>query len=228
MRSSSSLRGKLALLLVLAVSAARIGLGFSLNPEPERVGPAQQTPSKMFLSMLQTIADFDGDRLPDQAELISHGFHKDILLSLSSPQMKSLDFSAETQQAGRLLAGDIDQDSDNDLVWVSDQQMTYTALWLNNGIGEFTFINNPAAYTAEIQRLVVRERNTNLLTSLAGSWLSVISTSPSTVLARPKDQLPEIASFIFVLDSLRRCAVRLSSCVSHYPKRGPPLFLSSI
>ena len=75
----------------------------------------------------QAVADFDGDHLLDRAELLSNGFQKNIYLSFSSYWRPSLQFSCETQQLGSIYAEDIDRDSDNDLIWVSDEHSTSQA-----------------------------------------------------------------------------------------------------
>src|SRR5215471_5099704 len=98
MRTKYSLKKKLALLLIVAVAAATVEIG------PARV-----------LAPAQAVMDFDGDQLPDHAELTSNGSYKNIHLTLSSPWVANLHFSTETSQSGSIHAEDIDYDGDNDL-----------------------------------------------------------------------------------------------------------------
>src|SRR5262249_62358832 len=129
-----------------------------------KIGPAQdsqQDPLSLnsaslpfrFLNPAQAVTDFDGDRLPDRAELTSNGPYKNIHLTLSSPRVTNLHFSTESQQPGSIHAEDIDSDGDNDLIWVSDQQPTQSELWLNNGSGDLARGADTSAYITEIRRL---------------------------------------------------------------------------
>jgi hypothetical protein len=115
-----------------------------------------------FPTRLYAVTDFDGDRLPDRAELASPGFQKNIHLTLSFPRATNLRFFTETLQSGSIHAADIDQDRDNDLIWVSDQHPTQSELWLNNGIGDFTRVADTSAYTAEIKSLVADDSRSDL------------------------------------------------------------------
>src|SRR4030095_13522006 len=116
MRTRSSFKRKLALLLTLAVSTTTSWALPQQIPHGEQ-GALTQAPLPIaFPFPTQAVADFDGDRLPDRAELVSNGFNKNIHLTRSSFQVTSLHFSHETQQLGSILAEDIDRDSDNDLI----------------------------------------------------------------------------------------------------------------
>src|SRR5215204_1430388 len=163
MRTRGSLKSKLAFLLTLAVLAATSGTRLPQSLRQEYDSLNRVTLPVVFPSPALAVADFDGDHLPDRAELVSGGFQKSIHLTLSSPWVTSLQFSSETQQPGSILAEDIDRDSDNDLIWVSDQQPANTALWLNNGIGGLARVSEPAAYAAEIKRLVAGDSRNRLL-----------------------------------------------------------------
>jgi hypothetical protein len=174
----------------------------------------------------QAVTDFDGDRLPDRAELVSDGFQKIIQLTFSSHWALSLHFSSETQQRGSIYAEDIDRDSDEDLIWVSDQQPTHTVLWLNNGIGELARVSNPATYATEIKRLVAGASRNGSLASFVNGRLKAIATSGFNLLALLDDHLPEAPHYTSPKSHRRDLVVALSPCVSRYPKRGPPSFLS--
>src|SRR5215470_9457729 len=134
MQTRGGLRRKLAHLLMVATAA---GLGFPWSPRQESSSLNHAPLPRSLTLPAQAVADFDGDRLPDRAELVSEGFQKNIQLTFSSHRAPSLHFSSETLQPGSIYVEDIDCDSDDDLIWVSDGQATYTTLWLNNGIGEW-------------------------------------------------------------------------------------------
>jgi hypothetical protein len=223
MQTRGGLGRKLALLLILAMAS---GLGLPLSPRQES-SSLNRAPLPILLPLpAQAVADFDGDRLPDRAELVSNGFHKNIQLRFSSHWAPSLRFSSETQQPGSIYAEDIDRDSDNDLIWVSGAQPSHTALWLNNGIGKLARVSDPATYATEINRLVAGgSRNGSLASSVSGRPRAT-ETSGFYLPALSGNHLPEAPRGASPKISRRGCAAVLSPCVSRYPKRGPPSFLS--
>lgn len=223
MQTRGGLRRKLALLLILAMAS---GLGLPWSPRQES-SSLNRAPLPMLLSPpVQAVADFDGDRLPDRAELVSNGFHKNIQLTFSSHWVPSLHFSPETQQPGSIYAEDIDRDSDNDLIWVSGVQPSHTALWLNNGIGELARVSDPAAYATEIKRLVAGGSRSGSLASSVSGRPRATATSGFYLPALSDDRLPEVPCSASLKSHRRSRAIALSPCVSRYPKRGPPSFLS--
>lgn len=169
----------------------------------------------------QAIADFDGDQLPDRAELISRGYDRNIRLTLSSPWVISLHFSSEAPEFGVLHAEDIDHDSDKDLIWVCGPKLSNAALWLNNGVGVFTRISDPSSYAAAVERLSADESRTDLSKSSSSAGLKVIGASrysaspdsPACFVQTPR-RLASFAGQIGAPDP--------SPCVARYPKRGPP------
>jgi hypothetical protein len=223
MQTRGGLRRKLALFLWLVMAA---GVGLPWSPRQES-SPLNRAPLPIPLPLpAQTVADFDGDRLPDRAELVSNGFRKNIQLTFSSHWATSLRFSSETQQTGSIYAEDIDRDSDNDLIWVSDRQSAHTALWLNNGIGELARVNDTSAYANEIKSLVAGGRRNGSLASSSSGGLRATAASGFYFPALPDDHLPEAPHSTSLKSPRRGCAAALSPCVSRYPKRGPPFFLS--
>jgi len=223
MRIRRGLRRKLALLLILATAAV---LGFPWSPRQES-SSLNRAPLPMLSPLIaQTVADFDGDRLPDRAELVSDGFQKNIRLTLSSHRAPSLHFSTETQQPGSIYAEDIDHDCDDDLIWISDGQSTHTALWLNNGIGELARVSDSSAYATEIKSLVAGESGNGSLASSSSGRLRATAASGFYLPALPDDHLPEAPHSNSLKSPRRSSAAALSPCVTRYPKRGPPSFFS--
>jgi len=226
MRTRGGFKRKLVLLLTLAVSTTTSGALLPQIPHGEQ-GALTQAPLPLaFPFPTQAVADFDGDCLPDRAELVSNGFRKNIHLRLSSPWTMSLHFSSETQQPGSIYAEDIDRDSDNDLIWVSDQQAAHTALWLNNGIGELARVSETATYDAEIKRLVAGGSRNGSLASSVNGGLRATASNAFYLLALPANHLPEVPPSASLKSHCRSRAAALSPCISRYPKRGPPSFLS--
>ena len=152
------------------------------------------------------------------------GFNKNIQLTLSSLHITALHFSPGTPQPGSILAEDIDRDSDNDLIWVSDPQATQTALWLNNGIGELAPVSATANYAVEIKRLVDGGGRNGYLASSVNEGLRAAATNVFYLPALPDDHLPEVPRSGSLKSHYRSCAAVLSPCISRYPKRGPPSF----
>jgi hypothetical protein len=226
MRTKGDLRKKLALLLVVAVVAAATKIGPAQDSRQGRISLNSASLPVRFLNPAQAVTDFDGDRLPDWAELTSNGSYKNIHLTLSSPRVTNLHFSTESQQPGSIHAEDIDHDGDNDLIWVSDQQRTQSALWLNSGIGAFTRVADTSAYATEINRLIADESQSGLFASPAEDEMLASETSEGSILTRGDGRLPIPPHSITLPGFGRNCAAELSPCIARYPKRGPPAKLS--
>jgi hypothetical protein len=226
MRTKGDLRKKLALLLVVAVVAAATKIGPARDSRQGRIWFDSASLPVRFLNPAQAVTDFDGDRLPDRAELTSNGSYKNIHLTLSSPQVMNLHFSTESQQPGSIHAEDIDHDGDNDLIWVSDPQQTQSALWLNSGVGAFTRVADTSAYGAEIKRLIADESQSGLFASPVDEQLLATETNGYSPLVRSDDCLPIAPHSITLPGFGRNCAAELSPCIARYPKRGPPAKLS--
>jgi len=226
MRIKGDLRKKLALLLVVALVAATTEIGPALNSRRDHLSLNSASLPVRFPNPAQAVTDFDGDRLPDRAELTSDGFHKNIHLTLSSSWVTNLSLSAETLQPGSIHAEDIDHDGDYDLIWVSDQQPTQSALWLNNGIGEFTRVADTSAYITEIKRLIADESQSGLFASPFNEQSLAAGTSGYSFIARGDDRLPIAPHSVTLPGFGRNCAAELSPCIARYPKRGPPAKLS--
>jgi hypothetical protein len=79
----------------------------------------------------------DGDALLDEVKLSSTGQYKNIRVSLSASWTRFLSFDSGAPDPGRLVFGDIDHDSDQDLVWYSQIDPGEIFFWLNDGKGSF-------------------------------------------------------------------------------------------
>ena len=226
MRTKDSLRKILAILLIIAVVAANSETGFVQDSQQDRLSLNFPPLPVRFSASAQAVMDFDGDRFPDQAELISNGLHKHIHLRLSSPRVTNLHFSTESPQPGSLHAEDIDNDGDNDLIWVSERQATHSELWLNSGIGEFARVTDTSAYIADIERLVADDSRNGVFASSIDDQFPATETSEDSLLARGEERPPIPPHSVTLPYFGRNCAAELAPCITHYPKRGPPAELS--
>jgi hypothetical protein len=226
MRTKGSLRKTLALLLIVAVVAATVETGPARDSRENHLSLNFAPLPVRFQNPAQAVTDFDGDLLPDRAELTSNGSHKNIHLTLSSPWGTNLSFSTETPQPGSILAEDIDHDGDNDLIWVSDQKPAQSALWLNNGVGQFARVADVSAYLTEIERLTADESRSGIFALSGGEQLLATGASGYSLLARSDDRLPVALCSNTLPGGGRNRAAEPSPCITRYPKRGPPAKLS--
>ena len=214
MRTKGSLRKKLALLLIVAVAAATLEIGPARDSRQHRLSSSFVPLPARFLAPAQAVMDFDGDQLPDRAELTSNGSYKNIHLTLSSPWVANLHFSTETPQSGSIHAEDIDYDGDYDLIWVSDQQPSESALWLNSGIGEFTRVADASTYITEIKRLTADESRGGLFALSVSEQLLATGASGYSLPGRDDDRLLLAPPAVTLPGFSRNCAAELSPCIT--------------
>src|SRR5262249_43901120 len=84
------------------------------------------------------LSDFDEDGLLDRASISGSGARKNIQVYLSSTgRMSLLSFDASSCAYGSLLAEDIDNDGDTDLIWTDLLHPDVVIIWLGDGTGKF-------------------------------------------------------------------------------------------
>src|SRR5262245_11071628 len=84
------------------------------------------------------LADLDGDNFTDKAELGGTGLNKNIQLRLSRTGLSSvLTFDTPSLDRGSLLAQDVNDDGEVDLIWTDLVHPDSVVVWLNNGLGRF-------------------------------------------------------------------------------------------
>jgi hypothetical protein len=106
--------------------------------------PSTALADSTSLSFRTIFGDFDGDHRLDQAHLVSHGSSKQISLHFQHSPSKTLSFDAGITDPGSLVSGDINQDGDADLVWLSHTPFVKIVFWVGDGHGNFTVINDLA------------------------------------------------------------------------------------
>lgn len=84
------------------------------------------------------LADFDGDRLVDNATLSGIGRNKSVDIRLSHSATRTLvHFDTLTSEQGSLFSNDVDTDGDNDLIWTDLINCDDVVIWLDDGAGRF-------------------------------------------------------------------------------------------
>jgi hypothetical protein len=220
MRTKGKFEKRLIFLLMLALLATGSGIRLYLDRVPAQLESSYGQRHLFFT--LPAFADFDGDNLPDLAELVSNGFQKHIHLLFGSQSGANLHFSTETSHSGRLHTGDIDSDNDDDLIWISNQAPLQTALWLNNGEGEFTRVPDPTVYSAKVERLVFNKSSNSQFTPAEDEWVLATAPNAGSCLKRTEHHPFELLETTPLPLSARTCHAELASHLACHPKRGPP------
>lgn len=214
------------LLLSLSVAVTTTGSGVAFGNWQVNIGSSHDRRTSEYPLPSATLADFDGDLLPDAAEVFSIGFDKKIELTLSSLTKQDLYFSHETPESGSILAEDVDSDSDNDLIWISNLLPTHTALWINNGTAGFTRAREHSAFDALISRFIPGNRGDGRYLSIIAERLIAIRSFVFTPLSRTDNCLPsDIYSHRDPLITPDQTEY-ISPCLASHFDRGPPSFQS--
>jgi hypothetical protein len=177
-----------------------------------RPSPLAALPSPVY-------SDFDGDHQPDQAELFWVGAHKDIHLSLSSSSDTNLPFDSLTADWGSLLALDIDQDNDLDLIWISQDKFQPPVVWINDGRGRFE--RDTGSHAAELKGALRGDAETSLSHSQKVSYSLGAPASPFSSDPAQGSQ-PEICEQFRSSFRGIYCSHNQSICLTYLRKRGPP------
>jgi hypothetical protein len=107
---------------------------------PRTRGSALEQPPTQRLPLGQSLAlsDFDGDNLTDRASLGGAGLKKRIEIYLSSTgKISVLQFDTQSTEHGSLIADDVNNDGDVDLIWTDLLHPDEVVVWLNTGPGKF-------------------------------------------------------------------------------------------
>ena len=157
--------------------------------------------------------------------LESSGFDKKIGIKYGNRPGKELSFSTLSDNAGSLVATDIDRDGDVDLIWVGSADRNNAVVLLNEGEGNFAEVSDNAPYASELDELFntsdfpgqrsVQKRHRS--SSLVSSHFSDLGLAAETLFHAPTIHQCFARAIERVADRLILANVR---------KRGPPSILS--
>jgi len=172
------------------------------------------------------MADFDGDEAIDSVKLHSNGFDKIIDIKFADLRTTEFSFAATSLDQGALIAKDIDDDGDMDLVWVAGRDKNTAVVLINDGKGDFTQAKNNTPYASELNALLDSSDPSDQhslqaghqIFSLTSSSFSDISLPIGNGFAGPTNYETRFISFNGFADR--------SAFLSYLHKRGPPLILS--
>src|SRR5262249_35071518 len=99
---------------------------------------ASPPPPRLGFGKSLALSDFDGDNLADRARLGGEGARKSIEIYLSrTGKLSVLQFETLSAAHGSLLAQDVNNDGDVDLIWTDLLHPDDVVIWINNGLGRF-------------------------------------------------------------------------------------------
>jgi hypothetical protein len=128
-RKASAACGVLVLLLTV--------MSCYLSPTTRQDLRPHRIRSRVRFGQSVALSDLDGDNRVDKATLGATGFSKSIRLDFGTQKRSVLLFDTSTCDRGSLVACDIDNDGDIDLVWTDLIHPDQVVVWLNDGAGEF-------------------------------------------------------------------------------------------
>jgi len=158
--------------------------------------------------------------------LESNGFDKKISIKCGNLPGKELSFITTRDNAGNLVATDIDRDGDVDLIWVGGVDRNNAVVLINEGEGNFAEVSDNAPYASELdelfntgdfpgQKSVKKHRRSS---SLISSHFSDLGLAAEALFHAPAIQQR-------CARAVERVADRLA-ILANARKRGPPSILS--
>lgn len=121
---------------LVALIAAVFGSSIAKSTPQKEVSP-QSSARPAYVNYLPILADFDGDRRLDEAELHRAGNHHCIRVRFGNAHETHLDFGTRPHSSGVLLVRDVNRDNRPDLIWVYRSRLESAVVWLNDGAGHF-------------------------------------------------------------------------------------------
>ena len=182
-------------------------------------------PAGFSLSARPVFSDFDGDHKLDQAELSSRGRFKTIYVTLGKSSWRSLFFDSVVSDKGRLVSGDLDNDGDDDLIWMSQGNPEEFVIWLGDGRGDFSIATKPEANLHRIHALLNDEAPSGLSDNSTGRELScALLLAPVWIgLLKTQYQFHIVSAQTWQPNQTRAASMPYLSVLR---KRGPPSELS--
>jgi hypothetical protein len=167
------------------------------------------------------LSDFDGDNKLDEAQLSSNGRYKSISVRLGSPSWKSLSFDSGFSERGSLISSDIDSDGDADLIWISQTDPQKLVIWLGDGRGEFSIVNESESYFSRVQALLRNESGARVTGDSDDRDAACVPLTYVSMSLDGGTDEPHIVSSKRLPHISPERALRLR-CLSIVRKRGPP------
>jgi len=179
-------------------------------------------------SRLNSVVPFESDshHHSNLATLESNGFDKKISIKFGDLRGKELSFITSSENAGRLVATDIDCDGDVDFIWVGSADRNNAVVLINEGEGNFAAVSDNSAYASELDELfnssdspgkksLKKHRRSS---SLISSHFSDLGLAAETLFHAPKIEQHSALPTGRVADRL--------TILANVRKRGPPSILS--
>jgi hypothetical protein len=121
--------------LIVMMSLPFASLSFASNSGAREFD--NHSPHLFDLSYRPLLGDFDGDRRIDEAQQHSFGAHACIRVRFGDWRESHLDFGTLPSYSGTLLALDVNNDDQPDLIWLSRSPSESAVVWPNEGRGHF-------------------------------------------------------------------------------------------
>ena len=179
-------------------------------------------------SQLTSVVPFESGN-QHQSNLVtleSNGFDKKISIKFGDLRGKELSFITSSENAGSLVATDIDRDGDVDLIWVGSADRNNAVVLINEGEGNFAAVSDNAPYASELDELFstsdshgkksLKKHRRN--SSLISSHFSDLGLAAETLFRAPKIRQRSALPGERVADRL--------TILANVRKRGPPSILS--
>ena len=170
-------------------------------------------------------ADFDGDQAIDSVRLSSNGPDKTVDISFGNRRTREFKFVSNTPGRGMLVARDIDNDGDVDLIWVANPDQRNAVVLLNDGNGVFTEAKDNAAFTSQLSALLGNDDPANEDSlQTAHQFVSLITSAFAHFAILNGIGLPSSTAGTVSLISFGGFSTR-AAFHAYLHKRGPPASL---
>lgn len=172
------------------------------------------------LNNLPVLADFDGDKRLDQADLHLAGAHRCIRVRFGDSRESHLEFHTTHQVLGTLLTRDINHDNKPDLIWVYHFQSEPMLVWLGDGLGHFL---KPAAASVDVgfRALLFGDSGPGIVGLVKDEQVYLTPVPVSSELARTANLENEVRKALLMAG--RNGRRDLGLYLSYLRERGPPL-----
>ena len=225
MKQHAATKSLICLALIALFVAPWVHSSFAKGQRASRVSAP---PARIAaLSYLPVLADFDGDRRLDQAELRSTGTRHRIHVRFGNRHETYLESEAAPHTLGRLLARDVNHDNKSELIWLSQSRSEPAVVWLGDGLGNFAQIADRSAYENELRSWNFGDAERQISEGLCEEEQACLAPAPiSSELTRVANVETELTTPLGIKGSNSRRDLGLY--LSYLRERGPPLHTSFV